>query len=237
MVDRKRHIEMDVADAIMERPIGFSVGNRSFFIYPTTLGKMYLLARQFEELDIDKRIIEINPYLESIRLCKSKRHTILQILAYSTFTRKSDLFNTSLVEKRIRLFDSNLSNEELATMLVVILTSDNTDSFIKYFGIDKQTAERNKISKIKGNSGCISFGGTSQYGTLIDYACQRYGWTLDYVVWGISYTNLRMLMSDAITTIHLTTDEMKKLGLSSSGEVIDANDPANRQMIKELLKD
>ena len=237
MVDRKRHIEMDVADAIMERPIGFSVGNRSFFIYPATLGKMYLISRQIDELSIDKEIININPYLESIRLCREKRHIVLQILAYSTLSSKSDLFNSSLVKKRIHLFDNKLSDDELATILVIILTSDNADSFIRYFGIDKESAERKRISKIKGSSGCISFGGTSQYGTLIDFACQRYGWTLDYVVWGISYTNLRMLMADAVTTIHLTSDEMKKLGLSNGGEVIDANDPSNRQRIKELLQD
>ena len=228
---------MDVADAIMERPIGFSVGNRSFFIYPTTLGKMYLLSRQIEGLGIDRRIVSVNPYFESIRLCKEKRRTILQILAYSTFSSKSELFNSPLIKKRIRLFDSKLSNEELATLLVIILTSDNVDLFIKHFGIDKESAERRRISSIKGNSGCVSFGGTSQYGTLIDFACQRYGWTLDYVVWGISYTNLRMLMADAVTTIHLTADEMKKLGLSNGGEVIDANDPSNRQRIKELLQD
>lgn len=33
------------------------------------------------------------------------------------------------------------------------------------------------------------FGGKSIWGALIDAACERYGWTFDYVVWGISYNN------------------------------------------------
>ena len=237
MVDRERHIEMDIADAIMERPVGFSVGNRHFFIYPTTLGKLYLLSRLFDELDVNKDILYSNPYLEAIRLCTDKREVVLQILSYSTFSKKMDVFMFDKIEKRVRFFDAKLSNEELATIFVLILTSDNTEVFIERFGLDKEIAERKRISAAKEDSSYISFGGNSTYGTLIDYACQRYGWTFDYVVWGISYTNLRMLMADAVTTIHLTSDEMKKLGMVDSREVIDANDPSNRQRIKEILQD
>lgn len=237
MVDKERHIEMDIADAIMERPIGFSVGNRHFFVYPATLGKLYLLSRRFETLNVNRNILLKNPYLEAIRLCTEKRKIVLEILSYSTFHKKMDLFISERIERRVKYFDSNLSNEELATILVIILTNDNTESFIKHFGLDKEMAERKRISGIKAGGNYLSFGGNSTYGTLIDYACQRYGWTFDYVVWGISYTNLRMLMADAVTTIHLSSDEMKKLGKADNGEVIDANDPSNREKIKELLQD
>ena len=79
--------------------------------------------------------------------------------------------------------------------------------------------------------------GNSTYGTMIDFACQRYGWTFDYVVWGISYINLRMLMADAITTVYLSSDEMKQLGISGSEEIIDAGNPKNRERIKALLEE
>ena len=35
----------------------------------------------------------------------------------------------------------------------------------------------------------IAFGGKSIWGTLIDAACERYGWSYQYVLWGISYSN------------------------------------------------
>ena len=40
------------------------------------------------------------------------------------------------------------------------------------------------------------FGGKTIWGTLIDAACERYGWTFDYVVWGISYNNLTLMLKD-----------------------------------------
>ena len=37
-------IEMDIADTIMERPYEFHIGEEmQFYLYPATLGKIYLL--------------------------------------------------------------------------------------------------------------------------------------------------------------------------------------------------
>lgn len=110
-------------------------------------------------------------------------------------------------------------------------------SRVRHFGIDKENTERKRIAKVKKDNSSISFGGNSTYGTMIDFACQRYGWTFDYVVWGISYINLRMLMADAITTVYLSSDEMKQLGISGSEEIIDAGNPKNRERIKALLEE
>ena len=71
---------------------------------------------------------------------------------------------------------------------------------------------------------------------LIDFACQRYGWTMDYVLWSISYVNLRMLLEDAITTVYLSDDERKKLG-RGDGEVINADDPANRDLVRRMISE
>lgn len=30
-------------------------------------------------------------------------------------------------------------------------------------------------------------------------ACERYGWTVEYVMWGVSYLNVLMMLSDAIS--------------------------------------
>ena len=228
---------MDVADAIMERPTGFTVGKRSFFIHPVPHGKMYLLARLVDSLEINRQVVSTNPYMEDIRFCKRIRDIVCRILSYSTFNRKNDLFDNSKVDKRTKLFSRTLSEEELATILVLILTSDNMDTFLRHFGIDKENTERKRIAKVKKNNSFISFVGFSSYGTLIYFACQRFCWTFVYVEWGISYINLRMLMADAITTVYLSSDEMKQLGISGSEEIIDAGNPKNRERIKALLEE
>ena len=194
MNDKERNIEMDVADAFIGKTCRLYRW-QAVFLYPSRHTRQNVsFGRLFDSLEISKQVVSTNPYMEAIRICKTKRDIVCRILSYSTFNRKNDLFDNSKVDKRTKLFSRTLSEEELATILVLILTSDNMDTFLRHFGIDKENTERKRIAKVKKNNSSISFGGNSTYGTMIDFACQRYGWTFDYVVWGISYINLRMLM-------------------------------------------
>lgn len=236
-MENKERIEMDIADAVMERPVGFNIGSRCFYIYPPTLGKTYLLARLFKELDANQQIVVADPYMEAIRLCEAKKDIVCRILSYQTFNKKKDIFNNAKIAERADFFCKNLDLEELATLLVLVLTSDNMEVYINYLGIDKERKERERITDIKKDSGSITFGGNSIYGTLIDFACQRYGWTMNYVVWGISHTNLRMLMADAITTIYLNAEERKLLNIFDNKENINADDTRNEELIDKILSD
>lgn len=236
-MENKERIEMDIADAVMERPVGFNIGNRYFYIYPPTLGMTYLLARLFRELDANRQIVATNPYMEAIRLCKVRKDIVCRILSYQTFNKKKDIFNNTKIAERADFFYKNLDLEELATLLVLILTSDNLEVYTSHLGIDKEREERKRITDIKKDNGGITFGGNSVYGTLIDFACQRYGWTMDYVVWGISHTNLRMLMADAITTVYLNAEEKKQLNIFDNKENINADDPRNEELINRILND
>lgn len=64
-------------------------------------------------------------------------------------------------------------------------------------------------------------GGRSIWGSLLDTVLQKYHWTLEYLLWGISFQNVRMLLSDTVST---TTEE----------EVINADDPRNKRRVEEL---
>ena len=232
-MEDKELLEMNIADTIIERPVGFNIGSRQFYLYPPTLGMIYHFARLFKSLEADARLISANPYLEAIRLCTEKKEIVCRILSNYTFNRKEDVFDGIKVEVRAKEF-SELAAEELATIFTIVLSGDNTEEFIKYFGIDKERLERSRIAAVKKDNSSVTFGGNSTYGTLIDFACQRYGWTMDYVMWGISYANLKMLMADAITTIYLSEEERKLLG-KSVGEVINADDPRNRELIRRMI--
>lgn len=232
MEDREL-LEMNIADTIIERPVGFNIGSQQFYLYPPTLGMIYHFARLFKSLEADARLISANPYLEAIRLCTEKKEIVCRILSNYTFNRKEDVFDGIKVEVRAKEF-SELAAEELATIFTIVLSGDNTEEFIKYFGIDKERLERSRIAAVKKDNSSVTFGGNSTYGTLIDFACQRYGWTMDYVMWGISYANLKMLMADAITTIYLSEEERKLLG-RGVGEVINADDPRNRELIRRMI--
>lgn len=230
-------MDMNIEDAIIGRPFGFSVGKRKLFLYPVTLGKLYLLGRLSIELEINEDIIYTNPYLEALRLCEQKKELVCRILSYHTFDLKMDMFNEAKIRCRARLLMENLKKEELATLFVLVISTDNTESFIKHLGIDNDIETRRKVSGLRKDNGSITFGGHSPYGLLIDPICQRYGWTIEYVVWGISYVNLKMLLADTIDTVHLSGEEMKQLHIFDNKSYINADDPKNKEIIRELLND
>ncbi|MCM1219096.1 MAG: hypothetical protein NC548_31830 [Lachnospiraceae bacterium] len=237
-VNNDHNIELDLSDAIMERPYGFSIGNRWLYLYPVTLGKYYLLSRLVSCLGINKDLIRLNPALECMRLIKSHKDIIITILTYHTIDKKEEIFDVAFVEKRKSFLTNNLSDEDIIKLLLFVLSESQYDTFIKHLGIDKERREQLRISKIKDEKGSsISFGGKSVYGSLIDSACERYGWTMDYVVWGISLINLRMILADAINTVYLSEEERKKAKVSSDRTRIKADDPKNRELIKSMKWD
>lgn len=231
-----KQIEMNVSDTIIEKPIWFSIGKRKYSIYPPTLGKTQILKNLYLGLELDTRLLSLNPLAEAMRISKESPNIVCRIIAYSTFSDKDSIMNTEKVFQRADMFKDKLIAEEMATLLSIILMNDKTDEFIKYFRIDEDKELRGRISRTKGESNSITFGGKSIYGLLIDFACQRYGWTMEYVLWGISYVNLNMLFADAITTVYLTDDERKQLGMGF-GQVINADDPANRELIREMISE
>jgi hypothetical protein len=233
--NKNTFVEMDIADAIIDKPYAFSVAGKAFKIYPPSLGKSFIIERLVKALEVNVTTLRSNIYLESMRVCHEKKDIVCRLLAYGTFSRKNDILDKAVISKRAEFFESKLSEEELTQLLILSLSFDNTDEFIKHLEIEKDKAFRDKVSKAKKSDNTYIFGGKSIYGTLIDVACERYGWTFDYVVWGISYVNLRMLVADMITSVYLSDEERKKARLPKADEErINMDDPKNWERIKQM---
>lgn len=228
---------MDLADTIIDRPIGFSVGSRHFYLYPMTLGKMFLLGRLTEELRINHEILKASPYLEALRVATEHREVCSRIIAYHTIRTKSRVLDNEFVEKRTKWFAKNTDTDALAKVMMMVLQADKTKTFMEHLKLDKERERMERVTKVKKDKNNINFGGLSIYGTHIDAACERYGWTFDYVVWEISYTNLQLLMADKLTSIYVSDDERKKLPASvftRQTDVINADDTKNQEKIKQM---
>lgn len=233
----KRDIQAEVQDSIMERPYGFEIAGEAFALYPATLGKTLLLSRLVKELGIEKDILRVNPFLEALRLVHERRESIARILAYHTAKTKDDVFNEFEMQRRIRLFSKKMEPEDMATLFLTTFTRDNVDDYRKFFRLDKEQVRMGKAAKARDTRGNYSFGGLSIYGSLIDRACERYGWSFDYVVWGISFANLQMLMNDQHISIYLNKDERRKAHITQRGNAttIDANNPKNNELIRKIF--
>ena len=79
--------------------------------------------------------------------------------------------------------------------------------FYDLYTIDEDVKAKQVNRKESGSYRAI--GGRYLWGNLLDVVCAKYGWTLHYVLWEISYMNLTMMLVDAITTVDMGNAEKK----------------------------
>lgn len=166
-----------------------------------------------------------------------EKEIVCRILSYHTINRKDELFDCNLVQERCDFFCKELDDDSMAQLLVMVLPEGDISTYVKHLGIDKEKEWQAKAMKAKKDNNSLVFGGKSIYGTLIDAACQRYGWTFEYVVWGISYANLQLLLADSVTSIYLSDEERKRINIPQDRNVINADDPENMAKIKAMKWD
>lgn len=231
----KKEILSSLIDTMTDKPVYFSLDTSCrFCIYPQTIGVSQLIGRVMDKMDISRELMNINSVAESYRMCSKHRDEALRIIAYSTIKSKAHILDDFFVEERIKKL-SVLDTDGLVKLLMIVLTRDNVEQYREVLGIKADMNERQRVLQAKSATNSFDFGGKSLYGALIDAAANRYGWTYDYIVWGISLTNLQLMMEDQVSSVYLSDEELKKVGKSDKGDVIDANDPANGAIIDKML--
>ena len=230
-------INIDIADAIIDKPFAFEVNGKTLYIYPLTLGKQMLLSRLYSQLQIDQDSIVTNTIEEVLNICSTNKELVCRILAYHTLSKKSEVLDIQLVNKRTKYLSKHLDTADLAKLAFYILQDNRINDFLAHFGIDREQKEQQKVMRVKKDKHSISFGGLSPWGSLIDRACERYGWTFDYVVWGISFINLSMMLADSVNTIYLSDEERKKAHITNDRTFINGDDPKNMERIRAMFKD
>lgn len=230
-------IEKDINDAIMGRPYWFEVGEKRYALYPATLGKTLLMRGIVEALDlhIDKDF-NLSPFTEVLRVVSEKRDVASRLVAIHSLKEGHEVMDPYIVQKRMDEFRM-LEDEDLATLLMICLSKDNQISaFEKHLGMDRDRDRKRRVMSAKKTDNTFSFGGCSIYGSIIDVACQRYGWTVEYVVWGVSHTNLMMMLADQLTSVFLSDEERKNAHISNDTDVVLMSDASNNAKAVQALK-
>lgn len=224
-----------VAMVLTDMPLGIQVGKRHLFLYPQTLGRMYLTAQLIERLCVNQKNMRVAPFMEAIRIVKEHKEECCKLIAYYTLLKKSEMLNSRIVKARENVFLKSCDDEDIATILISILSDNKLNEIIKETNIDKEEERMRKINSAKSSENQYVFGGKSIWGSIVDVACERYGWTLDYVVWEISYNNLTLMLKDKITSIYLSDEERKNAHIPSANErVFDGN---NKEDIMALVRE
>lgn len=232
----KDSINVTFADTIMERPYPFTVGHRQFYLYPVTLGKMFLLQRLMDTLQVNQENMSLDTNLEVLRLVREHRETCCEVLSYHT--AKNDYESVTSYRnfvKRRNIFMKECTDSDLFTLMVIVLTSDKTQEFIKELGLDKEQDRKSMVMKVKDDKNNISFGGKSLIGSFIA-PLMEIGFTKQEIVYERSYSFLRLMLMDKISSVYVSDEELKKLPRSvvEPPSVIKADDPNNKDIIKSM---
>lgn len=225
----------EIVDVIIEKPISIKISNRKFKIMPFSLGKTLMLSKYNKLLKINGNLIKIAPLQALVDLCGKNENIISQIIAIILTNKKERLLDDYYINDLTAFIEEKTNLTERATIMQLYFEFPTISKYIKMLGIDKEKEKAHKAIKAKEKSSSIQVGGVSIYGNLIDVACNRYKWTYDYVVWGLSYTNLQLLLADAVQDIYLTQKERAKAHISTDGINISGDDPKNIALIKNLL--
>ena len=232
-----KEIEYDLADVIIGRPHGFTVGRKHFYLYPITLAKMFLLKRQMEHIEVNDEQLRLNPYLETLRIVKSHRETCCQIIAYHTAPNtQKDLFCTRSITIRKNFFAKELDDEELSSLMIIVLTSDKTDEFLEHLGLKEEHEKMHGVLKIKHkhDKNTLSFNGKSILGTFIGQL-KEMGYTDNEILYEKGYTYLRLMLADKVVTINLTEEEKDEIPPMLLPDYVDAGDAKNAAKIMAEL--
>lgn len=224
-----KDIDRALDDIIMDRPRPFAVGGRRFELRHPSLGRTILSGRAVDGLGING----VN--LSSV--AKAGRKELCRLLSVNVSNR-CDLFDESRMKELDGFFDENLDDEELASLVSMIMSMYDLGAIMSKYGMDKDREDRKRAAKAKEckNGHNIGFGGKTVAGSLIEPIAKKFGWTVDYIVWGISYAMLWLLVLDGQESVYLTKDEIRKARINEDGVVISGDSRDNWKRIHEMLK-
>ena len=235
-MEEKINIDKIIADALTEKPITITIDGRFFYVYPPSLGVSLIAKDLLGDFKLDENLVKLSSVAALLGAVSLKRDAILKLIAIHTFENRHDAVMANLVEQRMGEI-SVLNNEELVALIMAILDWNTWVAQIeKHFNIDKQRQKKEKVMTLKNqDTSSISFGGDSLWGSLVGFVAEKFGWSMQYIVWGCSFINLSLVMSDCITSVYLTDEERKKLRISTDGVYVNADGKDGNDRIREIL--
>lgn len=230
----KKDNEAEYISTMLEMPQALTLRGKYFWIYPITIGTAHLTASIMKRMDINEALLKTDPTMETLRLATAKAADVAHIIAIRTSKDRDDINSEAFLE-RVKLFQE-IGADDRAVLLQMILEPDNTQELMHYLQIDREmNAMRVARNAKKKDRNTLTFGAVSIYGSLIDQACERYGWTYEYVVWGISYANLQLMLADSTKEIYLTDKERKKATILPHGKQSKRAEGMSQDQIREMF--
>ena len=224
-----------IADILLSLPQGVTIGGERYNFYAPTLGISMMAARYIHALGLDKYTSDADSTAHILELATKRRDDMCRLIVLFTLSGKTEAWDAAMIERRAAAFVANISDPELVMLLTMVLKQPDLKGIYRECGIQADRDRQSRIASIRKSKGNTpeQYGGHTVFGSMIDRAAERYGWTKDYIVWGIDLASLQLMLSDSIVTSHLSEEERKQLGAPVAGDtVINADDPAAREQLR-----
>ena len=217
-------------DILIERRNEFEVGGKRYVLYPPSIGVAMMTKGAVERLNLDSQLVERNPMGAFLEAARRDPNQCCRIIALATCANKDEAMSAAHIDRKTRHFVKTLNAEEIASLLIEVLGNNKAEQFIAESGIGKELENMRRVASFKKND-TPSFGGVTIFGQLIDPAMERYGWSYEYTIWGVSYAALTVLLADKVTQVFLSDEERKKLPahLLDKGPKMSADNPEELQ--------
>lgn len=214
---QKDLILSNVWDTIIELPIEYQVNGQSFCLYPPSLGSTMLINR-------------------AVNKGKPQEELIYEMLAICSFENRADAVKCSTLNNRINELKQASVEELLPIYMMFSEWGQDQEKFTQYYHLDVEQKYMQRAHQAKDHdNGSLVFNGKSIYGTLIDVACERYGWTMEYIVWGISLINLNMLMADKVVSVYLSKEESRKAAVPKNRNIVKMDGQMTKEQLRAIL--
>lgn len=226
-MNKDKDLARTFADVVLDHSLEFTIGKRTFRLYPVTLAKMLMLRPHTEALCIDNAILRDNPYLESLRFVSCHREECCHILALHTAPNtRAALHDTGAVSGRRELFMAKMGNSDLSALMLHVMSADRTDELMHYFGLDRERERLGKVMEVKRKTSRnnLSFGGVTLLGTFIGQL-KEMGYTDEEILYERGYSYLRLMLADKITYVSVTDEELSQIPEEVGGTFLQADDP------------
>ncbi len=141
-------IEQAASDAIIGKPMRFTLGNERYDIHPPQIGKIEILSKLFLQLEFDEDALVEYPFTEMMRICANKADLVCQIMAIATLRTKEEVLDDDLVQERADHFKWSCENKDYAKCVIAIMSMSDYENFIvstrlmKMLRLNKPTATK-----------------------------------------------------------------------------------------------
>lgn len=223
-------------DILLERRHEFTVHGKHYTLYPPSLGITMMLKGGLDAVGLDFAVFSANPVISVMSCVEAHPLDCCRLIALGTCRSRDEAMSVQQIDRTAKHLHKWLDKEEVTSLVLIVISANKVAEFLEQSGIGRENERLRRVNSFKKND-MPTFGGKTIFGQMIDPACERYGWTYEYAVWGISYAALTALMADKVASVILTDEEKKKIPkhLLENEAPMSGDDPRNWQAMQRIM--